>query len=148
MTDLSRKAAWRGLGIALLLMAATAGRATADEQYQKHGYVCSVQLSPAVWPLGQYGSVLIKLTSAQHCGGSMVASVVACSTGGQGGRPCERTQEPSGAYRFLYDEAQLNALYESLVIAARGQFQVSVTVDGEDRLRWVSFFAAGWVNQP
>jgi hypothetical protein len=146
MTDLSRKAAWRGLGIALLLLAGATGSAVADvQQEQKDGFLCSVQLLPAASPLGHYGSIKIKLTEEPHCGGAVTASVVACSLGGQASRLCDPTQE-AGVYLYLHDEPQLVALYESLVIAAAGQFQISVIV-GDDRLRWVNFFAAGYLFQ-
>jgi hypothetical protein len=144
MSKLSRKAVWWGLGIALLVLAGPAGRAAA-QPFQKYGYACSVQLIPSASLLGQHGSLSLKLTAEPHCAGAEVVTVVACTTGGQGARLCDPSKDASGAYQYLYDEGQLLALYESLVVAERDQFQISVLVDSYDRLRWVSFFAGGYV---
>lgn len=145
MTKLSRKAGWWALGIALLVLAGPAGRAVADGPFQKYGYICSVQLVPNASLLGQYGSLTLKLTTEPHCAGTEVVTVVACTTGGQAARLCDPSKDASGAYKYLYDEAQLLALYESLVVAETGQVQISVLVDSYDRLGWVNFFAGGYV---
>jgi hypothetical protein len=90
-----------------------------------NGYVGVVSLTPAKGNLGSGGYLHLEVYSQPAAGGFQVTHAYICSTGATY-TGCDLSTTAYGP-KYLYSEAQLLALYKSLVEAAANNLKVSVT---------------------